>query len=481
MRRAGCAGHWGECGGEAPRRYSYDDAVTQQKRLVGAGFIVAALLAGCSGGGSEDVVIGSVGRTDVKEIVEAPATVVARASATVTSPANGTIEDLRVKEGQVVRAGQVLLEIDSPEAQEQLEQAERAHAEAMSGAGVNIPPADFSRTQNATDQAARDAFSNARAAAQQIPNKPTRDALLAQVAQSEASYAAARADAAEAIRRFNAGLGSVSAALSSLSAAQRAQTEAALALAQRTVDALTVRAPIDGTVTFAATGGGTGGGDLSSLLGSLPDGAQGEASQLLGATQAAQPGADGQAPPARNALAEGMPVSAGAALLALVDVSDLSLAAEVDETDILLVRPGVTADVELDAVPGASYAAEVETVDLAPTTSARGGVSYVVRLSLGGGSMSDGDPAPEPRPGMSAVADLLVRTADNAVSVPASAIVRDGATDTVWLVTNGRAERREVKLGAQGEDAVQVMQGLEVGDRVVVRGADQVQEGQDVP
>ncbi len=440
---------------------------------------VVALLVGCSGGGDEDVVVAPVGRAEVKEIIEAPATVVAKASATVTSPANGTVMDLRVKEGQVVRAGQMLLKIDSPDAQEQLEQAERAHNEAESGADVSIPPADFSRTQNGTDQAARDAFDQARRAAAQITDGPTRKALLAQVAQSRASYAAARADAAEAIRRFNAGLGSVSAALSSLSAAQRAQTEAALALAQRTVEALTVRAPIDGTVTLGGSqGGGAAGSDLSNLLGSLPDQAQGEASQLLGATGA--PGDGGQAPPTRNALTEGMPVSTGSTLLTLIDVSDLSLAAEVDETDILLVKPGVTADVEFDAVPGASYAGEVETIDLAPTQSSRGGVSYVVRLTLGGGSMSDGGPAPEPRPGMSAVADLLVRTARNAVSVPSSAIVRNGATDTVWLVTNGRAEQREVKLGAQGEDVVQVLQGLEVGDDVVVRGADQVQDGQQV-
>jgi multidrug efflux pump subunit AcrA (membrane-fusion protein) len=445
-----------------------------------AGLAAAALLAGCSGGGGGGVVVGTVGRADVKEVVEAPATVVAKASATVAAPANGTVADMRVHDGQVVRTGQVLLEIDSPEAQEQLEQAERANDEAASGSSVTIPPADFSRTQNATDEAARDAFSKAREAAEQIPDKPTRDALLAQVAESEAAYDAARADAVAAVNRFNAGLGSISTALSSLSAAQRAQTEAALALAQRTVDALTVRAPIDGTVTFRASGASAGGSDLSSLLGALPEQAQGEASQLVGGTAPAQPGAGGQAPPARNALTEGMPVSTGASLLTLVDVSDLSLAAEVDETDVLLVKRGVTANVELDAVPGASYSAEVETIDVTPTTSSRGGVSYIVRLSLGGGTTPDGEPAPEPRPGMSAVADLLVRTARNAVSVPASAIVRDGATDTVWLVANGRAERREVRLGAQGEDVVQVLRGLEVGDHVVVRGADQVHSGQKV-
>jgi multidrug efflux pump subunit AcrA (membrane-fusion protein) len=474
---------------------SYDEAVTRPKRRppaksrdmrrvfartwpVLAVLATGALLAGCSGGGGGDIVVGQVGRADVKEIVEAPATVVAKASATVTTPANGTIANVRVKEGQEVTAGQVLLEIDSPEAEEQLEQAEKAHDEAMSGGNLNVPPADLSRTQAAIDRAATDAFKQAREAAEQIPDGPTRRAFLAQINQSQAAYAAVRADARDAVSRFNAGLGSISEALTSLSAVQRAQTEAAVALAQRTVDALTVRAPISGTVSFASPSAGAGG--VGGLLSSLPEQAQGEASQLLGGTGQTQPGSGGQALPARNALTEGMPVSTGSTLLTILDVSDLSLSAEVDETDVLLVKPGVPADVELDAVPGASYAAEVETVDLAPTTSSGGGVSYVVHLSLDGGSTPDGAPAPEPRPGMSAVADLLVRTADNAVSVPSSAVVREGATDMVWLVTNGRAERRQVKLGAQGEDAVQVLQGVEVGDEVVVKGADQVSAGQSI-
>lgn len=458
---------------------SYDDAVSRVRRPLLAVSVAALLLGGCAGGGGHDIVLGQVGRADVNEIVEAPATVVARASASVTSPANGTIARLSVKEGQQVRAGQLLLEIDSPESQEQLAQAEQAHDAAMSGAAVSVPPADLSQTQEATDRAATAAFAQARRAAEQIPDKATRDALLAQVGQSQAAYAAARANANDAIRRFNAGLGSISAALGSLSAAQRAQTEAALLLAQRTVDALSIRSPISGTVSFGSASG-AGSNSLSGLLGSLPGGSQAEASQLLQGSGQAQAGGSGQAP-ARNAPAEGMPVSTGETLLTIIDVSDLSLAAEVDETDILLVKPGITADVEFDAVPGASYPAEVQSVDLGPTTSSRGGVSYVVRLSLGAGSTPDGESAPEPRPGMSAVADLLVRTAENAVSVPSSAIVRDGSVDTVWLATNGRAERREVKLGAQGEDVVQVLEGLEIGDQVVVRGADRVSAGQSLP
>ncbi len=176
----------------------------------------------------------------------------------------------------------------------------------------------------------------------------------------------------------------------------------------------------------------------------------------------------------------GAPVSAGTTLATIVDVSSLSLAADVDETDVFLVKPGVKAEAELDAVPGGRYPATVASVGLSPTQSARGGVSYRVRLTLAGGTMPDGSPAPTPRPGMSAVADLQVRTPQDAVSVPATAIVRDGDRDAVWVVDDAHAHRRNVTVGTQGEDRVAVTAGLRVGEQVVVRGADQVREGQEL-
>ena len=149
--------------------------------------------------------------------------------------------------------------------------------------------------------------------------------------------------------------------------------------------------------------------------------------------------------------------------MTVTDASTLSLTAEVDETDVLLVKPGVPAEAELDAVPGATYDATVTTIDLTPTTSTRGGVTYVVRLSLGRGTAADGAAAPTPRPGMSAVVDLRVRTARDVVAVPASAVFRDGRRDAVWVVTNGGARKRLVRLGAQGESASRSSRGSRRG------------------
>lgn len=173
-------------------------------------------------------------------------------------------------------------------------------------------------------------------------------------------------------------------------------------------------------------------------------------------------------------------VTAGTPVLTIVDTGALGLLAEVDETDVLLVRPGLVADVELDAVTGASYDATVRSVDVLPTSSARGGVTYRVRLSLGAGRFGEDEAAPAPRPGMNAVVHLRVREAAHAVTVPASAVFSADGRDAVWLVRDGRADRAPVTVGVQGQDLVQILDGVQAGDRVVVRGTDQVQDGQEV-
>ncbi len=135
---------------------------------------------------------------------------------------------------------------------------------------------------------------------------------------------------------------------------------------------------------------------------------------------------------------------------------------------------------ELDAAPGRTYEATVRTIDVLPTQSARGGVAYRIRLTFMP-TASGAEPPPTPRPGMSAVAHLKVRTADNAISVPASAVFSADNGTAVWLVgADGRAVRQPVTLGVQGEDVVAVTQGLEPGQRVVVAGADKVNAGDDV-
>ncbi|MCW2917804.1 MAG: efflux transporter, family, subunit [Actinomycetia bacterium] len=436
--------------------------------------LVPTLLSSCSGGGSTSTKIhlGAVGRSDVSEVVEAPATVTARATATLRSPAEGTVRTLYVSDGDTVRKGEVLARIDSPTAREQLQQARQANSGGSGSvpAGVNLSA--FSRQ---SDRTAKNGFDAAKKVAAKIPDLKQRAWVLTEITKAQAEYATAAAAAQSAVSRLNAGLGSVTAAMASIASAQRVQTQAAVRSAERVVQGLTIKAPFSGVVSLGGPAGGLTG--LSGLAGQLPAQLQGQAAQAgLGGLPTGGGGAKDAA-----SVAEGAPVASGDAVVTVTDVSRLTLSADVDETDVLQVKRGVEAAVEFDAVQGGTYTAQVTGIGVTPKESNGGGVTYKVTLSLERGTNADGSRAPWPKPGMSAVAHLRVRDVPAALSVPSSAIVTSGRDSTVWVLAGGKAERRVVRLGAQGDAMVQIVSGLKDGDRVVIRGADGVKQGQELP
>ncbi len=436
--------------------------------------LVGLLVAGCSGDGDARVQVAEVGRATVSEIVDAPGTVGARATSAVAAATDAVVDQVLVKDGAQVTRGAVLVRLSSAAAQDRLRQALKAQAQAAD-TSIALPRADLSPLVDQLDAAAAASFAAGRAAAAQIGDPERRAQAERQVTDAEQRYAASSAAARAALEDANTGVAGVGQALQAVTGSQRAQAAAAVAAARATVEALTVRAPIAGVVTLGAGDAqAAGGSDLSGLIAGLPSAVQGQAEQALGAA-----GAGGSSTTTAGLVA-GQAVQSGAPLLTVTDLGALTVTAEVDETDVLLVKPGTTAVVEVDAVPDATYPATVTAVDLAPATSSGGGVTYSVRLALRGGRTANDEPAPAPRPGMSAVVDLEVRTAKDVVSVPTSAVLRDEGRDVVFVVERGKAVRREVRTGAQGEDLVEVTAGLEPGARVVVRDADRLSDGQDV-
>jgi multidrug efflux pump subunit AcrA (membrane-fusion protein) len=442
--------------------------VPPRTTIVALVILVSLTGASCSGG-DNGIGLGSAGRADVVEVVDAPATVTARAAATLTAAADGTLASVSVKPGDTVAAGQVLAVVDSPSAQQRLKEAGDALAALKSAGGGGVGVKNLSAQQKKTDEAAAKAFTDARTAAGQIADVTVRTTLTTQIDLAERTYQEAAASARAVIASVQRGLASISQAMTALTQAQRAQAQSAYDLAQTTVDQLTLRAPVAGVVQLGGTSAASA-PSITDLIGAATNGqAPGSAP-----TSGAGPGVDPAVP-------IGGKVSAGAAILTVVDVSELGLMAEVDETDVLLVQPGVTAKVELDAAPGAVYEATVTSADILPTTSARGGVAYRSRLKLGAGRYDDGRPAPAPRPGMNAVAHLQVRSIQDAVTVPAAAVFNVGGKDVVWLVRGGKAVQTPVSVGVSGQDRVQVLSGLGDGDQLVVRGTDKVKQGMELP
>jgi Cu(I)/Ag(I) efflux system membrane fusion protein len=156
---------------------------------------------------------------------------------------------------------------------------------------------------------------------------------------------------------------------------------------------------------------------------------------------------------------EGMRFMAGTAIYRIADLSTVWVIADLYEKDLERVHVGQPAAVYIDAFPGRRFDAAVTwlypTLQAATRTAA-------VRLEIANreGLL---------RPGMFAHVELAVGAERPRLTVPGSAVIDGGERQTVLLVQGeGRFKPQVVKLGLRARDYVEILDGLEEGDRVVV-------------
>jgi HlyD family secretion protein len=442
------------------------------------GIVGVLVLAGCRSGDNGRYAAEPVRTAEVVERVSAPGAVQAAGQAELKAPAAARVERLVVKDGQAVKEGQLVAELSSEQVEDQVRQAQAAvdAASSLGGVAPTLPTgaalSAFQQVQSQVTATSAAVIAALRSALPLVP-RAQRARLEARIDRAQVRVAQLQRQADQAAEQAAAATAaqadSLQRSLQAATAAQRSQAELALELARNQQERLTLRSPLAGNVQLGRSGGG--GTTLPQVQG-LPEGAEQALQGLGGGTQAAQTG-----PPLRV----GSEVTAGQTVATVYDVSDLLVAAEVDETDIALVKPGQLARVELDAFPQAAFAAKVRRVAVAPTAgqSAAGGVTYQVDLVLG--EADAGEAQPVPRVGMTATAAIAVRRTTNRPSVPGSALVGRPGGQAVFVVEDGKVHLRPVQVAADGDDRVAVASGLRDGERVVSRGAERLRDGQDWP
>jgi Cu(I)/Ag(I) efflux system membrane fusion protein len=153
----------------------------------------------------------------------------------------------------------------------------------------------------------------------------------------------------------------------------------------------------------------------------------------------------------------GQYVTEGQDLYLLADLSNLWLSARIYEQDLGAVRTGQIATIRFPAFPGRDREGRIRFVDpvLDPATRTAG-----VRIAL---------PNPQGllKPGMFANAELRVDLG-RGLAIPRSAVIDTGVRQVVYVEqAPGRFVGRDVRLGPQAGDLVQVAAGLAEGERVV--------------
>ena len=162
--------------------------------------------------------------------------------------------------------------------------------------------------------------------------------------------------------------------------------------------------------------------------------------------------------------------------VSLVATDTLRLDVSAPQQYFGLIEPGMGVRVEPETPIDAPINAKVDVIVGASDATAR---SFLVRMFV---DNRDGALTP----GMSAKAMLELASAEAVVIAPRDALVRvPGGGTRMWLVREGddgtlRAVKRQVSLGRSANNEVEVLDGLEAGDRVVVRGNESLEAGQPV-
>ncbi|MFJ6771951.1 efflux RND transporter periplasmic adaptor subunit [Kitasatospora sp. NPDC091257] len=388
--------------------------------LLGGAALVYATVSGSSGPASAKPVArtATVAKGTVLATVSGSGTLVSPTDAAQDFTTGGRLTAVEVAVGDAVKKGQVLATVDTTAAQQQADAAQAA----LTTAQANLTKAQAGVTTTTTEQ---------------LPG-----------ATSAASPGA------------GAGSGGRGAGGSSTPAPQTTTItttkvdDAAVAQAQQQVataqtNLANARAALTGTTLTASVDG-----TVASVSGKVGDtvGATGSGASSSSATKSTGSGASS--------------TSAPSGFIVLTNPTGMQVTANFSELDSLKLKKGEAATVTLNAQSDTKLNATVLSVSSLPTGSGSGGaagsaaVQYAAMLQITGDTSTL-------RTGLSATVQVITGEADNALSLPTSALSGTGTSRTATLVQpDGASERVTVGVGVEGDSTVQVVSGLKEGDKV---------------
>jgi HlyD family secretion protein len=397
---------------------------------------------------------------DLEAIVSASGKVQPKLSVDISANQMGRVTRLAVEEGQRVKAGQFLLEIDPRQLEGQLQRGEAGVAAAQSRlaqARVNVEQSRASLAlsqQNLKRQ--QDLWKEG------LTTRESLDRAENEVEVRQSELKAREQDLLTQDQMIK-------------------QEQATLASTRYNLTQIVINSPMDGIITRRAIDEGE-----TAVVGTMNN--------------------------------------AGSVLLTIADMSQLEAEVEVDETDIPLVALDQPAVVTIDAMPDREFRGHVTEIGNSPIQAAttqqagqRQATTFKVVITLD-------EQVPDVRPGFTATAEITTATRKNVVAVPIQALTvrellynekkelvreeprrRRNSDDNdaqlasnsnepppghtreekegVFLVRDGKAVFTPVKTGVAGEQYFEVTDGLKAGDQVItgpfasVRG---LTDGEDV-
>lgn len=400
--------------------------------------VVAALIKGKSSTKPVTVSVEDVKERIIKEKVSGSGKVYPELEVKISSDVSGEIVKLFCKEGDSVKMNQVLA-IVNPDTYESVVQRTRA--------GL-----DNSKAQ----------FANARSMV--LANKAQKEQIMAQLENAKKIYNRNKTlhdqkvisdseleNAYSNMKSLEANLKSADANIMSAEEGARAAQftvksyEASLDEASKQLKKTTIVSPIDGVITMLAVE---------------------EGERVVGTMQ-----------------------MAGTEMMRISNMKNMEVSVEISENDILKVKKGDTASIEVDAYIDKRFTGHVVEVANSASDISKSALNtdkvtnFIVKVRIDSKSYSDqvlGSSSFPFRPGMSATVDIFTSAVEKAISVPIQAVTTrpkdedkkeinnsEDLNEVVFVVDKDTVQMVVVKTGIQDDEFIEIKQGLTTGKKVV--------------
>lgn len=385
------------------------------------------LLAGCSKKKEEvkeeaavPVKVMKIAKSNIEDIVTFTGQIEAGDEVKVVGKISGRVKEVNFEIGDYVQAGEPLVILETDELYDQLSQAEATLASAKANLAANESgslPQQLEQAKSAFEQAEANYF-NVKADYERMKALYEADAISRQAFDGmELKYKVAKSQYESAKEQLKLTEERLPKNVEALRA-QVAQAQAAVDLIKTNIENSVIKAPVSGMIS----------------------------------SKQIQPGEMCQA---------------GATLGAVVNIDRVKVVINVPEEDINKLKDGQEATVNVDALGN-----EGRIKSKISIVSPASGASRLFQVKI---EMENKDH--RLKPGMFANVNVVRGIKENVITIPKDAVLIKKHGNVVYVVKEGKAEERLVKVGVTNGDRVEITEGLKEGETVVTSGQNMLTEG----
>jgi HlyD family secretion protein len=339
------------------------------------------------------------------------------AQVTIFSKVQGWVGKINVREGDLVKTGQVLATLDSREAEAAVAQAQ---------ASLEAARARLKQVQATSEELVQSQIQQTKA------NMELAEADLKRAQELQEKNFIARQQLDEARTRYNVAKANYDLALNSirqktwendiaLAEAQVNQAKATLEFNKAQLANLIILSPMNGGITKRYVDPGTMVKDTTPIL-------------------------------------------------TLMDFTEMKMVVNVIEREFIYLQKGQSVKLTVTAFPGRVFTGRIEVITPALELQSR---TAEIQISIP-------NPGLVLKPGMFGRAEVILRSNPQAVLVPIQSLVTEVNKDFVFVLKDNKTFRREVRKGVVRDTVVEILQGVSPGEQVVTAGHLSLKDGTQV-